>query len=100
MKTDTEALPKGDVKDSVKGSPTSDSFKATVNGKTIKLTDPMPTGRQILAEAGFEPADSVTDPAPQSHDPVRRNLEETIDLREEGKVDFRAFESDRVYRFD
>jgi hypothetical protein len=90
--------PQGDIKDNGKGPPTTGSFKATVNGQTIKFNDPMPTGRQILSQAGFTPADSFVLIQVQQHTTRSVGLEETVDLREQGKEVFRAFESDRIFR--
>lgn len=98
MTNATQTSPQGDVKDNGKGPPVGGSFKATVNGKTIKFNDPMPTGRQILADAGFNPADAFVLIQLESHTTRSVGLEETVDLRDEGKENFRAFESDRIFR--
>jgi hypothetical protein len=94
-----EKSPQGDIKDSPKEPPSGVSFKATVNGNPIKLSDPLPEGRQVLAEAGLVPADSYVLIQLLNHGTRSIGLDETVDLREEGKKRFRAFQSDRIFRF-
>lgn len=74
-------------------------FAATVNGKEITLTDPVPTARQILDAAGFIPADDciLIQVLPQGTRAI--GLDETIDLRPTGKETFWGFKSDRIFRF-
>lgn len=65
----------------------------------ISLTDPVPTGRQILAAAGLAPPEAYSlyalDPGGDFED-VR--LDETFDLRPKGIERFIAFTGDRVFR--
>lgn len=74
------------------------AYKATVNGQGIRLRDPMPDAGQILAAAGFNPADQHVLIQLLKHGSQSIGLDETVDLREPGKEVFRAFRSDRVFR--
>lgn len=74
-------------------------FAAEVNGSVIDLSDPKPTARQILFASGCKPEDE--------HILIRLNpgsansvgLDELVDLLEEAPAKFRAFRSDRTFRF-
>ena len=71
----------------------------TLNFRPHTITDPVPTGRQILASAGYGPPDDFSLfailPAGDFED-VR--LDETFDLRGKGVERFVAFKSDRAFR--
>jgi hypothetical protein len=58
----------------------------------------VPVGGQILAEAGFNPADEHVLVQILDHGSQSIGLDERVDLREPGKEVFRAFRSDRVFR--
>ena len=73
------------------------AYKATVNGQAIRLR-PEPDAGQILAAAGFNPADQHVLIQLLKHGSQSIGLDETVDLREPGKEVFRAFRSDRVFR--
>lgn len=74
-------------------------FVFNVNGHEHNTSDPLPDGRDVLREAGFNP--------PSEHiliqllSPGTRSigLDEKIDLRAPGRERFRAFLSDRIFAF-
>jgi len=71
----------------------------TVNGQRIGLTDPIATGRQILTEAGFDPASDhvLIRLMPRGSQSI--GLDERVDLRRGSPFVFRAFASDRIFSF-
>jgi len=71
----------------------------TLSAREIRSDDPEPTGRQILSEAGFDPADDhyLIQRLPRSTRTI--SLDEVVDLRKEGVESFVAFRTDRVYAF-
>jgi hypothetical protein len=77
----------------------STSFGTTVNRRPVQFADPVPQGRQILATAGFDPADEYVLIQRRRHGTRSIGLDEPVDLREEGREVFDAFRSDRVYTF-
>ena len=67
----------------------------------LKVDDPKPTGRQLLAEAGFRPPEEhlifqVLDDGALEE----RRLDETVELREKRAERFIAFRSDRSFRVE
>lgn len=75
------------------------SFATTVNSVALKFSKPEPTGGRVLEKAGFDPvADHVlilfTRRGSRSI-----GLDETVDLALAGTEAFRAFKSDRIFRF-
>ena len=67
----------------------------------LNVDDPKPTGRQLLAAAGFRPPGEhlifqVLDDGALEE----RRLDETIELREKGTERFIAFRSDRSFRVE
>jgi hypothetical protein len=71
----------------------------SLNFRPYSTTDPVPTGRQILAASGFARGDdcSLFAILPNGDfEDVR--LDETFDLRGKGAEQFVAFRSDRIYR--
>ena len=74
-------------------------FRITVNGVEVKLADPVPVGGQILGESGFLPAGDHVLIQLLCHGTRSVGLDEPVDLRKEGGEAFRAFESDRIFRF-
>jgi hypothetical protein len=75
------------------------SFRITINGHDLALADPLPIGRQILTEAGFNPPDEhvLIELLPRRTRSI--GLNEEIDLRTPGRESFRAFRSDRMFLF-
>ena len=69
--------------------------------RDVKLTDPMPTGRQIIEAGGFEPAEEflvfIVSP---DHRVTEVKLDETVDIRGHGhgEEEFLIFRSDRSWR--
>lgn len=108
MRTDDDSVMGGALAEERVGSAASEpasghgenaQFAATVNNKLATFDDPVPDGRQILAEAGFVPADEHV-----LIQLVRRGtrsigLDEAVDLRKPGIEAFRVFKSDRLFRF-
>ena len=75
--------------------------KADFDFRGLKVHDPKPTGRQLLAEAGFRPPEEhlifqVLDDGALEE----RRLDETVDLREKRAERFIAFRSDRSFRVE
>lgn len=75
------------------------NFQADVNGIVVVLNDPVPQARQILSEAGFEPASESVLIAILKHETRSLGLDETVDLRVNGPKSFMAFRTDRIFRF-
>jgi hypothetical protein len=69
--------------------------------RKTKLTDPVPTGRQVIEAAGFRPVDEyiVLQWLPGNMLEELR-LDETCDLRERGVERFIVAKSDRTFRFE
>jgi len=108
MRTDDNSIAGGALTDEQVGSAASEpaakrgeigQFDATVNDKRVALHDPMPDGGQILAEAGFLPADEHVLIHLIRHGTRSIGLDETVDLRKPGVEAFQAFKSDRLFRF-
>lgn len=74
-------------------------FMISVDDVQLQLTDPMPDGRRILGEAGFGAAEDYV--LIQLLLPGTRSvgLDEPVDLRRKASEAFRAFKSDRIFRF-
>lgn len=75
--------------------------KADFNFRGLKVDDPKPTGRQLLAAAGFRPPEEhlilqVLDDGALEE----RRLDETVELREKQDERFIAFRSDRSFRVE
>ncbi len=75
-------------------------YQVFIDGKSHDFEDPVPTGRQLLDDAGKHPAEEyriiVMGPRRQLED---IDLEETVDLREPGSEVFFTFKSDRSFNF-
>ena len=74
-------------------------FLTTVNDVEFHFADPVPDGGQILGEAGFLPAGDHVLIQLLRHGTRSVGLDEPVDLRQEGTEAFRAFKSDRMFRF-
>ena len=86
-------------KDNGMANDSNSKFLITVNDVKFHITEPILDGGQILDEAGFRPAaDNVLI---QLLLPGTRSvgLDEPVDLRRKGTEVFRAFKSDRIFRF-
>ncbi|MEX2170733.1 MAG: multiubiquitin domain-containing protein [Pirellulales bacterium] len=71
----------------------------TLNFRGATITDPVPLGRQILGDSGFDPRDGYSLFAIlQSGDFEDVRLDETFDLRERGVERFIAFRTDREFK--
>jgi hypothetical protein len=82
------------------------SFQILVAGtdlqfRPLSLTDPEPTGRQIIDAAGGRPADEFAVLLwPANGSLERLGLDETTDLRKPGVERFIVARSDRDYRYE
>ena len=74
-------------------------FAISVDDVQLQLAEPVLDGERILNEAGFQPAEDYV--LIQLLLPGTRSvgLDESVDLREKGSRAFRAFKSDRIFRF-
>ncbi|WP_407168510.1 multiubiquitin domain-containing protein [Bradyrhizobium sp. ORS 111] len=74
-------------------------FSTTVNGTTVEFGDAQPKGDRILEKAGFKPAGDYVLIQLMRHGTRSIGLDETVDLTAPGTETFRAFKSDRIFRF-
>ncbi|UFW90475.1 multiubiquitin domain-containing protein [Bradyrhizobium barranii] len=74
-------------------------FFTSVNGETVKFANPDPKGEHILEKAGFQPAGDYALIQLLGHSSRSIGLDDTVDLRAAGTELFRAFKTDRLYRF-
>lgn len=74
-------------------------FFTTVNDVTVKFSDSTPKGERILEKAGFKPAGDYVLIQLMRRGSRSVGLDETVDLTVPGTEAFRAFESDRIFRF-
>ena len=74
-------------------------FVISVNDGQHELAEPVLDGGRILDEAGFRPVEDYV--LVQLLFPGTRSvgLDESVDLRGDGSEAFRAFKSDRIFRF-
>jgi hypothetical protein len=89
-----------DVKGQGTRGPGSDgTFFTTVNGTPVKFSDPTSKGARILDKADLKPVSEYVLIQLMHHRSRSIGLDETVDLRAEGTEEFRAFKSDRIFRF-
>lgn len=74
-------------------------FTTTVNGVTVLFADAQPKGDKLLEAAGFTPANDFVLIQLMPHGTRSIGLDETVDLTMQGTEAFRAFKSDRIFRF-
>lgn len=75
-------------------------FDENLNAKDVHLTDPVPTGRQIIKAAGKHPVDDYAVLAWMPDNVLRPlHLDETFDLRHHGVERILVAPSDTLYRF-
>ncbi len=74
-------------------------FFTHVNGATVTFKEPTPKGEHILDKSGLKPAGDYVLIQLLRHSSRSVGLDETVDLRMEGTEEFRAFKSDRIFRF-
>jgi len=70
-----------------------------VNGTAVKFSDATPHGSRILDKAGLKPVSEYVLIRLMKHSSRSVGLDETVDLRAPGTEMFRAFKSDRIFRF-
>lgn len=75
------------------------SFSTTVNGTMVQFSDPQPKGERILEKAGFKPPADFVLIQLKRRGTQSIGLDETVDLTAPGTESFRAFKSDRIFRF-
>lgn len=75
------------------------SFATTVNGVAVKFAKPDPTGGRVLEKAGFNPVNDHVLILFTRRGSRSIGLDETVNLAMAGTEVFRAFKSDRIFRF-
>ncbi len=75
------------------------TYAAAIDGRPIAFTNPMPAGQQMLSAAGDHPADDFILIELEAHGTRSIALDEHVDLRRSGPLDFRSFKSDRIFCF-
>ncbi|RWM71755.1 MAG: hypothetical protein EOR81_31095 [Mesorhizobium sp.] len=75
------------------------SFATTVNGVAVKFAKPEPTGGRVLDKAGFDPVNDHVLILFTRRGSRSIGLDESVNLALAGTEVFRAFKSDRVFRF-
>ena len=76
-----------------------EKFLISVNDIQLQLVEPVLIGGQILDKAGFQPARDYVLIQLLLPGALSVGLDEPVDLRQEGAQTFRAFKSDRLFRF-
>src|ERR1700733_6903155 len=100
-----KAVTGGEGRDDVKGLPgvrnpgADGQFFTTVNGVTVKVTNPDPKGDHILDKAGLKPAGDYALIQLTRHSSRSIGLDDEVDLRAEGTEVFRAFKTAEIFRF-
>lgn len=74
-------------------------FFTSVNGEMVKFANPEPKGAHILDKAGLKPAEDYALIQLLRRSSRSIGLDDTVDLRSAGTEEFRAFKSDRIFRF-
>jgi hypothetical protein len=74
-------------------------FFTEVNGAIVKFSEPTPNGERVLDKAGCTPVGDFVLIQLLRHSSQSVGLDETVDLAMEGTEVFRAFKSDRIFRF-
>ena len=97
--TTIENHDEGHGESGVRPGPGGGEFVISVNAVEAKFADPVPNGGQILGETGFLPAADHVLIQLLRHCTRSVGLDESVDLRQKGSGAFRAFMSDRVFRF-
>src|SRR5271156_4486891 len=88
------------------GGETMTAFRIAVGGtdlefRDVQITDPVPTGRQIIEAAGGHPPDEyIVVEWPKDGDLVEIELDATTDLRKPGTERFIVTKIDRVFEFE
>jgi hypothetical protein len=83
----------------VRGAGPDGQFFTKVNGLVVKFANPDPKGEHILEKAGFQPAGDFALIQLLGHSSRSIGLDDEVDLRGAGTEEFRAFKTDRIYRF-
>ncbi|MGY4231111.1 hypothetical protein ACVIIW_000058 [Bradyrhizobium sp. USDA 4449] len=78
---------------------TDGQFFTSVNGVTVKFSDPAPKGEHILNKADLKPAGDYALIQLMGHSSRSIGLDDTLDLRLPGTEEFRAFKTDRIFRY-
>lgn len=75
------------------------TFSTTVNGAIVIFAEPTPIGARILDKADLKPVGDYVLIQLLGHSSRSIELDETVDLKAPGTEVFRAFKSDRIFRF-
>lgn len=75
------------------------TYSTTVNGAAVISMEPTPTGAHILDKADLKPVTDYILIQLLGNSSRSIELDETVDLRAPGTEAFRAFKSDRIFRF-
>lgn len=74
-------------------------YRVVINGCEIQFKDPIPNGEQILSAANLDPADEHVLVQILHHESRSIGLNEPVELRKDSIEVFKAFHSDRVFKF-
>jgi len=94
-----ESDPPGLVGPATRAADPDGSYSTTVNGVVVKFAKPERTGSRILEKAGFEPASDYVLILFTRRGSQSIGLDERVNLALAGTEAFRAFKSDRIFRF-
>lgn len=75
------------------------TYSTKVNDIVVTIADATPSGRLVLDKAELKPADDYILIQLLGHSSRSIELDETVDLRAPGAEVFRAFKSDRIFRY-
>lgn len=81
------------------GSAPSSVYRAIIDNRQVGFAQPEPTSREMLSEAGLHPADDFALIILEPHGTRALGLDQRVDLRQPAEKKFRAFKTDRIYRF-
>jgi hypothetical protein len=98
--TDGECREENKINDQApRGTGPDGKYFTTVNDTVVKFSDATPPGERILDKAGLKPPGDYVLIQIMAHSSRSVGLDETVDLTAQGTEVFRAFKSDRIFRF-
>jgi len=104
MSTSDDVIEKEYGRPGARGGPPAGAFTVQVGDdaldfRPVEVTDPVPTGRQIIDAAGFRPAEEhLIFQVAHDRRLTELKLDETTDIQEHGRERFLIFRSDRSWR--